>query len=223
MSAVAAARSVVRARSSSWRRAPSLMPSSRRDVGVRAIGHRDRDERGALAIGQGLDAVQRRAQLLAPLDLGLEAGRRQLRGHRRQGRAGRAQRVERLVVGDAVQPRAQLAHLGAGAQRLPCAHEARLQDVLGQRLAQQPAQIALQRAAVALDDRLEGPIVAIGRERDETAVALGAQQGGGQQRRHDRETTVAPLRHAASRSNPWSLTRRTSGRLSRLRSNSSGV
>jgi hypothetical protein len=144
------------------------------DVGVRAIGHGDRDERGTLAIRQGLDAVQRLAQLLAPLDLGLEADGRQVRGHGRQRRAGRAQRVERLVVRDPVQPRAQLAHVGTGAQCLPRAHEGRLQHILRERLAQQPAQIALKGAAVALDDRLERPIVAVGRERREPTVALGA-------------------------------------------------
>ncbi len=126
-------------------------------------------------------------------------------------------------MGDAIQPRAQVAHLGPGPQRLPRAHEARLQHVLGERLAQQPAQVALQRAAVALDDGLEGMVVPVGRERGQTAIALGAQQRGGQQRRHDRETTVAPLRHAVSRSSPSSDARRTSGRLARLRSNSSGV
>ena len=45
-------------------------------VRVRAVGHGDGDERGTLAIGQGLDAMQRRAQVLALLDLGLEAERR---------------------------------------------------------------------------------------------------------------------------------------------------
>jgi hypothetical protein len=87
-------------------------------------------------------------------------------------------------VGNPVQPRAQVAHVGPGAQRLPGADEARLQHVLGQRLAQQPSQVALQRAPVALDDGVEGAVVAVRREGRQATVALGAQQRGGQQGRH---------------------------------------
>ncbi len=50
-----------------------------RHVGMGPVGHRDGDERGALASGQRLDAVQRLAQLLAALDLGLQADGRQPR------------------------------------------------------------------------------------------------------------------------------------------------
>jgi hypothetical protein len=142
---------------------------------VRAIGHRDGKQCRALAIGQRTDAVERLAQLLAALDLDLRADGKHA-GRGRQSGPCRPQRVERLVVGDPVQPWAQIAHLGARAQRLPRAHEGRLQHVLGQRLGEQAPQVALQRPAVALDDLLEGTIVAGGGERAQAAVALRAQQ-----------------------------------------------
>jgi hypothetical protein len=52
--------------------------------------------------------------------------------------------------------------------------------------AEQPPQVALQRPAVALDDRLEGAIVAVGGKHRQTAIALRAQERRGQQGRHDR-------------------------------------
>jgi hypothetical protein len=77
----------------------------------------------------------------------------------------------------AVQPWPQVPHLRAGAQRRPRVDEGGLRDVLGQRVGQQPAQVAQQRPAVALDDRLERAVVAGRGKRDEPLVGLRAQQG----------------------------------------------
>jgi hypothetical protein len=81
-------------------------------------------------------------------------------------------------VRDPVEPRAQVTDLGPGPQRRPRVDERRLDDVLGERVRQQPAQVAQERAPVALDDRLEGAVVAGGGELDEAVVGLPAEQAG---------------------------------------------
>jgi hypothetical protein len=102
----------------------------------------------------------------------------------RQRALRRAQRVDRLVVRDPIQPGPQIPHARALPQRLPGADERRLQDVLRQLLGEQAPQVALQRTAVSLDDRLKGAIVAVAGQADQTAVGLRTQHWCGQQRRH---------------------------------------
>jgi hypothetical protein len=117
--------------------------------------------------------------LVAALELGSGLGSEAARGlgHLLHRLAYLLERVDCRVVGDPVQPWTQVADLRAGAQRRPGIDEGRLHDVLGQRLRQKPAQVAQQRAAVALHDRLERAVVAARSELDEPLVGLRAQQG----------------------------------------------
>ena len=203
VSTVAAARSVVRARRTSWRTAPSLTPSSRATSRA-AVARRRAKQRVALAVGQRRDAGQRLAHHPRRSSASSGAGPTAERLGQLRGVVARlAQRVERRVVGDAVQPRPQVAHLGARAQRRPrrrnaAAGRPRRAPRAG------PAQVALQRPAVALDDRLERPIVAVGGQREEAARRSGCaaawMDSSGVMT--VRPGTVAPLRHAGSRSTP---------------------
>ena len=131
-----------------------------RDLLLRAPLDRDPQQRLALALGQRGQAGERLAHDRAPLHLLL----------RRLGAAQRVlelgvvvardpQLVERGVVDDPVQPRAQVAHLVAALQRAPRRDVRLLERVLGPRLGQIAPRGAQQRAAVALDDRLERPLV----------------------------------------------------------------
>src|SRR3712207_1661855 len=99
-----------------------------------------------------------------------------------------AQRVQRGVVDDPVEPGPQLADLVAAEQRRPRRHEGLLEGVLRTRLGQQPAAVAQQLAPVALDDGLEGALVTLAGERDEAVVALRAQQRDGGSGHGDRGT-----------------------------------
>ena len=65
-----------------------------------------------------------------------------------------------------------------------------LDDVLGPRLAGDPAGVAQQRAPVALDDRLEGPLGPERGEAHETLVGLGAEQDCGELRTHGGSSRV---------------------------------
>jgi len=81
-------------------------------------------------------------------------------------------------VCDPIQPGAQVANLGAALERLPGADETRLQNVLGQRRGERPAEVPAQRTSIALDDRFEGAIVPLRSELREASVALAHQHGG---------------------------------------------
>jgi hypothetical protein len=149
------------------------------DLGMRAAVDRDGEQGGPLARGQRGDARERVEHLVPALELGGRLGGEAAGGLRDllHRLADLLERVDRRVVGDAVQPRAQLAHLGARAQRRPRADERRLHHVLGERVRQEAPQIAQQRAPVALDDRLERAVVTGGGKLGEPLVGLRAQQG----------------------------------------------
>jgi hypothetical protein len=99
-------------------------------------------------------------------------------------------------VDDPVQPRAQLPHVVAARERAPGGDERLLERVLGARLGQVLAAMAQERAAVALHDRLECPLVPGRGQGDEPVVGLGAQRDDGR-RGHERVTRAGPgaLRH----------------------------
>jgi hypothetical protein len=131
-------------------------------------GERVPHERAALGeLGRPADAFERLPQLVVVVPV-------------------HAQRVQRGVVDDPVEPGAQVVHVVAAAEARPRRHEPLLQGVLRPRLRQDPADVAQERPAVALHDGLEGPLVARGGEGDEALVALGAQEGDG---RHDHGAT----------------------------------
>ena len=145
---------------------------------------RNPQQRLALALRQGREARQRLPHDRAALHLLLErrsAAQRLL--ELRVVVAGDAQLVQRGVVDDPVQPRAQVAHLIAALECAPGGQVRLLARVLGARLGQIPAGGAQQHAAVALDDRLERPLVPGARKYDQPLVGLGAQQDGGRRRK----------------------------------------
>ncbi len=145
---------------------------------------RDPQQRLALALRQGREARQRLPHDRAALHLLL--GRRPAAQRVLELRvvvAGDAQLVQRGVVDDPVQPRAQVAHLIAALECAPGGQVRLLARVLGARLGQIPAGGAQQHAAVALDDRLERPLVPGARKYDQPLVGLGAQQDGGRRRK----------------------------------------
>ncbi len=165
-----------------------------RDLGVRAALDGDRQQRFALALGQPCDAGQGLTDHVAALGVLSHRARALKRLVQLVVVIARAlQPGGRRVVGDAVQPPPQLPHLGARAQRGPGVDERLLEGVLGARRGQHPAQVAGQRAAVALDDRLECAVVPVAGQPDEALVGLGAQQRGGQRRRHGRKA-IGPRR-----------------------------
>ena len=149
------ARRVARARCRSCLTAPSPMPSaprSRRSAGPRARAA----PRVALALGQGLHRVERRAQLLAALErlVGpLHAVEVVVELLVRP--AVLAQQVERGVVGDPVEPGPQVEVGVPCDHRLVGAEERLLHGVLGTAGRQHARAVGEQRLAVALDDRLE--------------------------------------------------------------------
>jgi hypothetical protein len=78
-------------------------------------------------------------------------------------------------VGDAVEPRPQVDRPAVGAHRPIRVQERLLHDVLRPRPRQEPAAVAQERTAVAVDDRLERPVVAGARQVDEPLVVLRAE------------------------------------------------
>jgi hypothetical protein len=98
---------------------------------------------------------------------------------------GAAHDIDGGVVHDAVEPGAQIAHLGAAAQRRPGLHERLLHNVLGAGLREGHAPaVAQQRSTVAEHERLEGTIVTGTHERREPLVGLCGQQTCGCLRTH---------------------------------------
>ena len=91
--------------------------------------------------------------------------------------AHRTAGVQRGVVDDPVQPGPQLAHVVTAPQRRPGGEERLLERVLGPRLGQVAPGVAQQRAAVPLHDRLESTLMPAGRQRDQSLVRLGPQEG----------------------------------------------
>ena len=159
-------------------------PEVARDLLLRVAADRRPDQRLALAVRQRGQRRQRLAHDRAALELVL-AGVRDPRRLVQLGVvvAAHPQRVERRVVDDPVQPRPQLAHLVAALQRRPGCQQRLLQRILRAPLRQHAARRPQQRLAVALDDRLEGALVAVARQGGQALVGLGAEQGQ-RRRRH---------------------------------------
>ena len=112
--AVAAVRSAVRARWTSWRTAPVGEPELARHLVLAAPLDGDRQQRVALALGQRREPLEGLAHDGPPLELvlgGVGDPQRLLQLVVVVARL--AQQVEGRVVRDPVQPRAQVAHLVA--------------------------------------------------------------------------------------------------------------
>ena len=165
-----------------------------RDLLLRAPLHGDPQQRLALALGQRGEAGERLAHDRAPLHLLLRrVGAAQRVVELRVVVAGDAELVERDVVDDPVQPRPQVAHVVAALQRAPRRDVRLLERVLGPRLGQIAPRRPQQRPAIALDDRLERPLMPVPRESDQPLVGLGAQQYGRRRRnRHAPATRECP-------------------------------
>ena len=131
---------------------------------------------------------------------------------------------------------AQLAHLVTALEPAPGRHQGLLERVLGAALGQHAPAGAQELAPVALDDRLERPLVPVAGQRDEPGVGLRAQEDERWRRHHGTPVTrrgpltlrsapgeaVQPVGSGSS-SRPCSAASRTAGSCSRLRSNSAGV
>ena len=134
-------------------------------------------QRVALGGREGLDGGERLAQLLAQLD-----DVRRLDGtgvfhvQCRLLALGRAQDVERRVVGDAVEPGLQCQLLIGGSHGSVGVDERLLHRVFRTPRAQQPSAVALQRRSIAVDDCRKCRIVALTSEGHEPVVVLEAQQ-----------------------------------------------
>ena len=157
VSAAAAERSELRARFSSWRTAPPRHAEGERDLLVAATLELAQQDGVALALRERLDRHQHVAQPLAALErlvgpLDAVDALVQLV----VAQAAVAQSVERRVVRDPVQPGPQVELRAVAVHRLVGLHERLLHHVLGALRRQQARHVAHQRAAVALDDRLEG-------------------------------------------------------------------
>ena len=195
------------------------------------------DQRGALALGQPLEAGDERAELL-----GAEKRSRVGRGVAERGSVGldvgradgAAQDVERAVADDRVEPGLErhLAVVGAqGAQR---ADERVLDDLLGVvvRAAQELARVREQARLVAVVDRVEGAVVAGADQVDELLVGGGAVGGRVEQdRRHaprvrppgptSHPPRVAGMAPQVASASPWgTLTGQMSGPPSPLKAHS---
>ena len=133
---------------------------------------RDPQQRLALAHRQRGQPGQRVPRVLAPLHL--VDRHRQPIGELRVVVARRAQRVQRRVVDDPVQPRPQIADLVTALQRTPRRQERLLDGVLGPGVAQIAPRRPQQQPAVALHDDLERPLVPGARQRDQPLIRLRA-------------------------------------------------
>ena len=225
----------MRARCTSCAHAAGREPQVGRDLVLRAALDGDREQRLALALGQRGEPRQRALDHRPVLHDLRRTVARVARGEQLAQLlvvvARRPQRVQRRVVDDPVEPRPQRLHVVAAPQRRPRGHERLLQRVLRARLGQVAAAVAHERPPVALDDRLEGPLVAGGGERGQALVALGPQEGDGRRRhgqpddtRHRRALRGSfPQAGSGSSSSPCSAASRTARSDSRLRSNSAGV
>ena len=131
------------------------------DLVLRPALDGDAQQRFALTLGQRSDVGQRTAQRHPALELVLRVNRprRRVRAARVVHPRGVAQRVERDVVQDPVQPRVQVAHVVAALERRPRGQETPAAPRPRRQRREQSAPVAEQRAAVALHDRLERMLV----------------------------------------------------------------
>ena len=197
------------------RSAPSLGGASRATISAyRAVSDRHRQQRRALAIGAPfMPGVARSSS--ATLDL-TGAGVVMTPG---LGQPGDPRRVQRAVVGDQGTPRR-----GRGPSAARSATHARRNrhrtssaSASGAGAAGSAAAGGSARRSARTRDR-PSPASAV-RRRSLCARSSGVDSSGVM----TVETTVATRRHVGSRSIPSSATRRTSGSVARLRSNSAGV
>ena len=138
-------------------------------------------QRRALRLGQLADVGDQRPELLAGLDPvgGGDPVVADHRVHRVLAVGDRApQVVEAAVARDPVQPRAHVDVALVGAHRCVRLHEHLLEHVLGVLLgAQHVAAEGEQPRVVAVEEDLEGVIVATADQRDQLVVALQLEQG----------------------------------------------
>ena len=127
----------------------------------------------ALEVGERGEARQRIAGGHSLLDELLHA-RRSGDGHQALGQlAARAQRGDRDVVDDPVQPGASVPYLSAAAEGTPGLEESLLEDVLGRRATRRHAPaVGKQLAAVPANERFEGALVPVAGERHQPLVGL---------------------------------------------------
>jgi hypothetical protein len=155
-----------------------------RDVVVAQAAELAHDERAALALGQAAQVVDElgEADAVLGVDLGSGHGRLVELGEFRV-RAAAADDVDRLVVGDAVQPRAQRAARLAARQAAQRVLEGVLGRVLGVLVVEEDrSAVAQERAVVALVERGEGGIAAGGGAAGEGLVAEARQDAAPQRR-----------------------------------------
>ena len=142
-------------------------------------------------LGQPADVVHELGQVLAPLGLLDRVVQRLARDLEHVGRRRHRapQVVDAAVVGDAVEPRAQVHVAVVGAQRAVGAHEDVLQHVLGvlaRAGAQHLAHVGEQPLAVAVVDDAERLLAAGAEQRQQLLVRAQAQQ-----RRAERQSCQA--------------------------------
>ena len=147
------------------------------DLVVAAALELAQHERVALALGQRLHGIQRRAEVLAALE-GLVGALDpvEVLVELLVGPAVLAQQVEGGVVGDAVEPGTQVEVGVLARHRLVGAEERLLDRVLGPAGRQQARAVREQGLAIALDDCLERRGMTRAYEIDEAIVALGAHE-----------------------------------------------
>jgi hypothetical protein len=92
-----------------------------------------------------------------------------------------AQHVQRGVARNRVQPRLQLHRLVGGEQRGVRVDERLLDRVLRTRLRQDPRAVAHERGAVAVDDRIEGALMAGAKQPDQPVIGLAGEDGAARQ------------------------------------------
>nr|WP_228430599.1 hypothetical protein [Baekduia soli] len=154
------------------------------DLLVRAALELAQHEGGALALGEVVHGGERLAQALRALEGGVRAvGGGGVLGVERNLVADGAQHVQGRVVGDAVQPGAEMTHLVGPRQGVVDTDQGLLDGVLCACRPDDPRAVAQQRGAVAVDDGREGGLVAVDGQLGEPLVALQPQERGARQTR----------------------------------------
>ncbi len=160
------------------------MPRSLATCSWLSTGDGGADDHLALQRRQRGDLGERFAHREPPVELrvvgawvGFPAQRRV--GQRLAVVGGVAQGVDGGVVHHPVEPRFEIAHLGALPHGDPGLQQRELDDVLGAGIGQpQAPAVAEQRLAVAVDDRLERALVTLTDQREQPLIRLSRQQTG---------------------------------------------
>ena len=151
----------------------------RGDLVVAPPLHRLQHDRVTLALRQVLDGGDHAPQPLAQFeDLRRRFHAVDLLAHLLVVEAGLPEQVQGRVVGDAVEPRAEVELGIACVDRSVRAEEGLLHGILRACRREDPRAVAEQRPAVAVHDRLEGALVAVAGQVDEPRIRLGSQQCG---------------------------------------------